>query len=281
MGWMEIKICYMGKWTLPEPGMIYRSYGAEHERFGAGFLDKTGVTRDLIDYRAPTWSMVFVINGTGRYQLANGDLHHIHAGQCFMRFAGDLHSSTIDPDSAWFEAFVDLGPALADALFNARILQRSPLVWNWNVTQERIKRFASIRERLAVAEESQLGECGVAIQELCIDAQRNARSADVDDPIEEACHLLNNASIRRDNLRDWISSRGYDYEQFRKLFKQRIGISPGQYRIRRRMDRACELLQHSDHSIAAIAYELGYPSPYEFSAQFKKQMGLTPSRYRG
>lgn len=280
IGRMAYKICFMAKTSWPSPGTVYRSFGDDYERYGAGFIDKSGISIDLSDYQAPSWSLVFVINGTGKLE-AGSVQRRLSTGDCFMRLPGERHSNSIDPGSGWFEAFIDLGPQLYQALEQARIIHRQPLVWNWGLSDERIRRFASIRERLLQADEAQLGACGVAIQELCIDAQRSARDSRNDDPIEALCQLLSQASVRRDNLRDWVRSQGLNYERLRKAFKKRLGISPGQYRIRHRMDRACELLQHSELSITAIAYELGYPSPYEFSAQFKKQMGLTPSRYRG
>ena len=279
MGHLDIKIGNM-ETGFPAPGSVYRSFGQQHERIGVGFIDKTGVTRDLVDYQAPTWSMVFVLHGNGTCQFADGPHYQLQAGDCFIRPARRQHTGLVDPDSSWFEAFLDLGPELSATLTKARIIKAEPLVWQWNLDDKRIQRLVSLRDRLAAASEGQLGACCVAIQEFIIDAQRSAEEIERDDPIEEACQLLSIASLRRDNLRDWISAQGIDYEQFRKAFKKRLGISPGQYRIRRRMDRACELLQHSDLSIAAIAYELGYPTPYEFSAQFKQQMGITPSRYR-
>ncbi len=281
MGDLVIKIGNMEVLKLPEPGSIYRSFADEYERIGVGFMDKSGITRDLINFQPPTWSLIFVLRGKGRLEFKTGQRYELEANHCFIRYPWREHSGFVDPDSQWFEGFLDIGPKLATALIKARIIREEPLVWKWTLNSERLKRLCALRERLAVASEADLGACCVAIQDFIIESQRSAQHSNENDPIEDACHMLSQASLRRDNLRDWVNSRGLDYEKFRKAFKQRIGISPGQYRIRRRMDHACELLQHSDLSIAAIAYELGYPTPYEFSAQFKTQMGITPSHYRG
>ncbi|HEV8246966.1 MAG TPA: AraC family transcriptional regulator, partial [Polyangiaceae bacterium] len=98
--------------------------------------------------------------------------------------------------------------------------------------------------------------------------------------LERACRALADQASERRTLRDWCQRQGHDYERFRKAFQQRMGVSPGQYRIRRRLDRACQLLQATDDTIERIAAELGYTSPYEFSAQFSRRMGMPPSRYR-
>ncbi len=83
------------------------------------------------------------------------------------------------------------------------------------------------------------------------------------------------------DLRSFCQREGLDFECFREDFTRRIGQSPGQYRIRRRMKRACILLEATRDQISVIATQLGYASPYEFSAQFRQWMGVSPQAYRG
>lgn len=66
---------------------------------------------------------------------------------------------------------------------------------------------------------------------------------------------------------------------FRRLFRSYAGVSPAEYRTKRRMARAVELLTGSGLSIAEIAERLGYESPSYFCRVFKREMGVPPSRY--
>jgi bacterial regulatory helix-turn-helix proteins, araC family len=59
-----------------------------------------------------------------------------------------------------------------------------------------------------------------------------------------------------------------------------MGVPPYQYREKRRHDAACALLMQRSLMIADIAGVLGYCSPHEFSAKFKRRAGSTPSDYR-
>ena len=97
--------------------------------------------------------------------------------------------------------------------------------------------------------------------------------------LEQACAYLGGDFRRNDDLRGFCRRHGCGYENFRKFFKAELGISPHRYRIRRRLDAACALLSDPGLSIASIAERLGYSSPYEFSAQFKRHMGCAPSEY--
>src|SRR5690606_8944154 len=70
------------------------------------------------------------------------------------------------------------------------------------------------------------------------------------------------------------------YSQFRKLFKKYAGVSPGQYFIQLKMEKAKYYLGHSNRLIKDIEYELGFDSCFYFSKLFKEKTGLSPELYR-
>ncbi|WP_156120376.1 AraC family transcriptional regulator [Neosynechococcus sphagnicola] len=67
---------------------------------------------------------------------------------------------------------------------------------------------------------------------------------------------------------------------FARLFKQSIGVSPHQYVIQRRIERAKQLLQDDQIAIADVALQCGFPSHSHFTKLFQHQTGMTPKRYR-
>lgn len=73
---------------------------------------------------------------------------------------------------------------------------------------------------------------------------------------------------------------GINDAYLRALFKQEIGVSIKEYVIRIRMDKALELLKHSNYNINEIARMIGYPDYRLFVDVFKKRIGLSPSQYR-
>lgn len=67
-----------------------------------------------------------------------------------------------------------------------------------------------------------------------------------------------------------------------KLFekmKTLMDMTPRDYILQRRMERAVELLKEGQLSIAEIAYKTGFGHPPYFTRVFKKYYGVTPSDY--
>lgn len=73
---------------------------------------------------------------------------------------------------------------------------------------------------------------------------------------------------------------GISEYHFLRLFKLSTGLTPHQYVMRQRLERARELLQNNVISVTEIAYSLGFATPAHFAHHFRRQMGVTPSELR-
>lgn len=47
-----------------------------------------------------------------------------------------------------------------------------------------------------------------------------------------------------------------------------------------RMSLAADLLEQSDATVASVARQVGYGTPFAFSAAFKREHGVSPQQYR-
>jgi len=73
---------------------------------------------------------------------------------------------------------------------------------------------------------------------------------------------------------------GYSHTHFIRAFHAAYGETPGAYRTRRRVERACELLRSVNLSVTEICHAVGFTSLGSFSARFSELMGQSPSAYR-
>ncbi len=64
------------------------------------------------------------------------------------------------------------------------------------------------------------------------------------------------------------------------LFKEEVGDSVTNIILALRLGQAARLLEFSTHSIAMIADEVGFSSPYYLSRQFRQRFGMSPRQYR-
>ena len=67
---------------------------------------------------------------------------------------------------------------------------------------------------------------------------------------------------------------------FARLFKESTGLPPHRFVVRRRIERACELLEQGQLSIDAIAHAVGFRTRSHFSMMFHRLTGSPPTVYR-
>lgn len=81
-------------------------------------------------------------------------------------------------------------------------------------------------------------------------------------------------------LEDLARIAGISTFHFCRLFKQTMHITPHQYVIRRRIERAKQLLKQSNLRIVDIALACGFASQSHFSRHFRRVVGISPKAFR-
>ncbi len=67
---------------------------------------------------------------------------------------------------------------------------------------------------------------------------------------------------------------------FHRMIKSYLQEPLGTYVTRIRIEKGARLLKYSSDSISQIAFKIGYETPTSFTKGFKKQFGVSPSKYR-
>ena len=102
----------------------------------------------------------------------------------------------------------------------------------------------------------------------------------IETQIEQAKLYIN------ENLSESISQTkvsrevGLGYSLYRKKFREYTSLSPCQYQIQLRINKAKELLVNTDMTLLEIGNSLGFDSNDYFCRLFKKKVGLTPSEFK-
>lgn len=253
------------------------------ESAGFGFMRKDGVTIDEENFKFAKFALVYVIRGIGEYVDPTGHRYELRPGTVFLRHPGILHSTYLEPESGWRECFIDFGRLLYDALAAYKIIKPSRFVYHASPDKSIELDVFTLMEKLENCGEAELPSIVSDTIALTTRILRRCESAALDDMdvfIDESCAKFAREPEQRLDLEKYCTENGVGYENFRKHFRGKVGVSPGRFIINRRIDAACEMLRMSKKPISEIAFDLNYYSPYEFSAQFKKTLGVSPKHYR-
>lgn len=111
---------------------------------------------------------------------------------------------------------------------------------------------------------------GASPREVCRDERVSAAVRHISTHLGEA--------IRLDDL---ASAAAVSKDHFIRLFSRELGITPGQYVNRKKIEAAqlC-LLLHPGESVKEIAYGLGFDNLQYFNRLFSRLTGESPGRYR-
>lgn len=72
----------------------------------------------------------------------------------------------------------------------------------------------------------------------------------------------------------------YSQDHFIRVFRKYVGMTPLEFIIQAKVEKAMQLLLMSSMTIQGIAGILGYSDAFTFSKQFKAKTGVSPSEYR-
>jgi AraC family transcriptional regulator len=67
---------------------------------------------------------------------------------------------------------------------------------------------------------------------------------------------------------------------FLRTFRELVGMTPHQFVLRTRLNRAAVWLRGSQASISAVAFDAGFDDLSTFNRRFRRVMGVSPSVYR-
>lgn len=229
--------------------------------------------------------LVFISRGQGIFESAQTSPVVVKEGTCFLLFPGTWHRYKPDAKCGWEEYWVGFNGYYPDTLMKTGIFNpRSPFI-DIGLNESLLVLFQKLIETIqkAVAGYHQV-IAGITLQMLglihtaLIYKEQNQYPGD--HIISKAKFVLQESLEAPLNLPKLARSLAVGYSKFRKDFKKATGLSPHQYHLNLRLNKAKELLDSTALSINEIAYQTGFDSAFYFSRFFKKKNGLSPTHYR-
>lgn len=98
--------------------------------------------------------------------------------------------------------------------------------------------------------------------------------------LHQAVGAIRERPEERHSLEAMAGQAGVTPSHFCRIFKKATGLSPHQYLMKARFERAKDLLEGSGLPLSTIADQLGFGSQSHFTRGFHRAVGVTPSDYR-
>ncbi|EFM11278.1 transcriptional regulator, AraC family [Paenibacillus curdlanolyticus YK9] len=231
-----------------------------------------------------------VLAGRGVYEV-RGHAYPCRAGDSFIIFPGELFSYQADEHEPWHYVWVSfVGPASRQLLANVGVTPDCPIVSGSSLPDIRML-YRSLQDSLSPAGDAPLADLESAGWLRLLlgsfgranGAGRLAKPDDttaIDRQIEQAIRFMSLHYTQQVSIDQLSRTLGYHRTHLSRMFKRTTGLSPKQYLMTIRLERAQTLLASTAMPIDQVASAVGFNDPLYFSKKFKSATGFAPSDYR-
>lgn len=232
-----------------------------------------------------SYSFVYMVKGKGYYADAHGVRQNLRDGDLMVIFPELAHAYGPRLSQKWDQIYYVFSGPQFDFLRERGLLDPLHPVWHLEPVDYWRRRFEEVIGsedwHTEVGAKRVMGRFLHLIYDMsAADAEGSARFAR-ERWLEESQRILAN---RGDH--GWPSPEevarevGLNYDNFRKQFSLKLGVSPGQFQKRKKIDRACAAIYQGSHGFKELADELAFCDVFHFSKTFKQVMGMSPSSFR-
>ncbi|MEX2593931.1 MAG: AraC family transcriptional regulator [Anditalea sp.] len=232
-----------------------------------------------------SYYLVFICKGQGVFESAYTDLTQINEGTCFFLYPGVWHRYKPNSGTGWEEYWIGFNGAYPNDLMHKGFFTADDPCIYVGLNSDLLNLFQKLIEtiRFSSSGYNQI-IAGIALQILGVVNSISIHKGQENDPIgiliSKAKFLLQESLDKSVDMEILAKNLPMGYSAFRKAFKEKVGVSPNQYHLNLRLNRAKNLLSTTTLRISEVAYLSGFDSLFYFSKLFKNKNGQSPKSYR-
>jgi len=225
----------------------------------------------------------FEWNGDGRFVSKT-----VEPGQLVICPANKLHSGSVRHDGVHVLVFLE-PDFVAQAMDNGLRPEQIELRWEHGVDSPPLRELVLLLRAEASRPTAADGHYATAIARLLaihLVQHFSARKADAakrgglsPSRLKKVAALVEARLGSELNLDEMARETGLSVFHFSRVFRQSTGMSPFQYVLKCRIERARELLLAPHARIGDVAIECGFCDQAHFTRHFKRLTGATPAAF--
>lgn len=232
----------------------------------------------------------FILEGKGSLtaadEMGNATVHELHAGEGFLIFPGQITTYVADLDDPWEYIWIEFdGAHVKSNLDRLGFSPASPVYQAQD--EERCEQMVDAMRSLLdhrSASQFYLVACAYLFFDAFLGSARPHRSGASSRLhsfyVDNALAYIEQNYQGDITVEDIARNAGLNRSYFGKVFRDAMGVSPQQFLIGFRIEKACELLKLSNLSVGEVGRAVGYPNQLHFSRAFKNARGLSPRAWR-
>jgi AraC-like DNA-binding protein len=232
------------------------------------------------------YQIILISAGSGTFESAAAPgMQPVGPGSVILLFPGVWHRYRPDPKTGWVEHWLECRGNAFDAAMASGLIHPAHGLLNLGATsylQACFDRCHALAQQAALANQDLLSTLGLHMLALLSHLRRRDGKSEkaIDEVIERAHALLAFRCDRPLDLPAFAAELGISYSHLRHSFTARLGVSPKQYYLNARLEKAQELLLNTTKSVKEVAAILGFESAFYLSRQFKSRYGTSPKTWR-
>ena len=235
--------------------------------------------RVLQDYAA-----LFITSGEGEFHSNSSGAKRLITGSVFLLFPSVRHAYRPLPDVGWDSYWMVFNGENVDRLVKSEFISPDNPVLFTGLDDVLLHGYVTLLDRLRaepVGFEQLLAASAWKILAATLAAVRvQGKESHVHEVVCKAKTLLETQADTIPDIESLATSLKMSPTRFHRVFKEYTGLSPYQYYLQLRMERAKQMLNGTVMDIKAISTALVFESPFHFSRAFKRKTGMSPSQWR-
>jgi len=228
----------------------------------------------------------FILKGKGIFYV-NGKSYKLKENQGFLICPDIITYYEADAEDPWIYTWVGFKGIKAEYYLKLANLHQESPIFECTEVEFVQKCFEDMRKatELKYARELRLqGLLHMFLSELIEEVGKNdivsSNSNYKELYIKKSLHYVETNYANKLTIAEMAKSVGLNKNYFSTFFRENIGMTPQEYIIKFRINKACELMSNEGLTIGDISRSVGYDDTLGFSKIFKKEKGISPKKYR-
>jgi AraC-like DNA-binding protein len=228
--------------------------------------------------------ILYIAHGAGEFESERSGKQIIEAGSAMFLFSGVWHRYRPIKDLGWDEYYVAYDGEYVRRWIDGGFITPERPILKTGIDETILHGYLNLLERIRLEPsgfEQLLASCAMEILASVLGAVRGKQTGGhANQIVREAKSILEadmDGSLMIEKL---VKRLGISATHFFRLFKEHTGLTPYQYHLQLRINRAKELLHGTNMTVKEVARELHFESEFHFSKIFKKKTEYSPSAWR-